>query len=41
MKDVVAVVEESKRGVVVRFESGERLWFGRAAWLEQIGRAHV
>ena len=35
MKDVVAVVEESKRGAVVRFESGERLWFGRAAWLER------
>lgn len=35
MKDVVAAVEESKRGAVVRFESGERLWFGRAAWLER------
>ncbi len=35
MTDVVAAVEESKRGAVVRFESGERLWFGRAAWLER------
>ncbi|MDY2656721.1 MAG: RecX family transcriptional regulator [Candidatus Limiplasma sp.] len=35
MKDVVAAVEESKRGAVVRFESGERLWFGRTAWLER------
>ena len=35
MKDGVAAVEESKRGAVVHFESGERLWFGRAAWLER------
>ena len=34
MMDVVAAVEESRRGALVRFESGEKLWFGRAAWLE-------
>lgn len=33
MNDVVAEVEESRRGAVVRFESGERLWFCRGAWL--------
>ena len=35
MNDVVAEVEESRRGAVVRFESGERLWFCRGAWLER------
>ncbi len=34
MNDVVAEVEESRRGAMVRFEGGERLWFGRGAWLE-------
>mgnify|MGYP006978187129 CR=1 FL=1 len=35
MNDVVAEVEESRRGAMVRFEGGERLWFGRGAWLER------
>ena len=39
MNDVVAEVEESRRGAVVRFESGERLWFCRGAWLERSRRA--
>ena len=33
MNDVVAEVEESRRGAMVRFEGGERLWFGRGAIL--------
>lgn len=35
MNDVVAEVEESRRGAMVHFEGGERLWFGRGAWLER------
>ena len=35
MRDVVAAVEESRRGAWAVFEGGERLWFGRAAWRER------
>lgn len=36
MRDVVSSVQERRGGAMVRFESGEALWFGRAAWRERL-----
>ena len=36
MRDVVSSVQERRGGAMVRFEGGEALWFGRAAWRERL-----